>query len=57
MPYKIVYRPSGNKKPWKIINKDTGEQVGSSTTKKKAERSVNARLAGAHGAKLDKKKS
>jgi len=37
------------KKPWKIYNKDTGKLVGSSTSKKKAETSVRARLGGAHG--------
>jgi len=43
MPYKVV-RGSG-KKPWKIIRSDTGKQVGSSTTKAKAEASVRARYA------------
>lgn len=45
MPYKIVKRKG--KKPWKIINKDTGKQVGSSKTKKNAKSSVRARW-GAH---------
>ena len=44
MPYKIVKR--GGEKPFKIINKDTGKQVGSSTSRKKAEASVRARYAG-----------
>ena len=47
MPYRIVKRSGA--KPWKIISKDTGKIVGSSTTKKNAERSAHARLAGAHG--------
>jgi hypothetical protein len=55
MPYKIV--KGGGKKPHKIINKETGKQAGSSTSKAKAKASVRARLAGAHGAKLTGKKS
>ena len=47
MPYKIVKRSGA--KPWKIVAKDTGRLVGSSTSKKKAEASVRARLAGEHG--------
>ncbi|HVN67178.1 MAG TPA: hypothetical protein VMT55_02315 [Candidatus Sulfotelmatobacter sp.] len=47
MPYKVVKR-SGSK-PWKIIALDSGKIVGSSTSKKKAEASVHARLAGEHG--------
>lgn len=44
MPYKIIKR--GGKKPWKIINKNTGKVVGSSETKAKAQASVRARHAG-----------
>jgi len=44
MPYKVEKR-SGDK-PYKIINKDTGKTVGSSTSKVKAEASVRARYAG-----------
>lgn len=47
MPYRIVKRTGA--KPWKIINRDRNEVVGSSTSKKKAEASVRARLAGEHG--------
>ena len=47
MPYKIVKRTG--KKPWKIINKQTGKVVGSSTTKEKAQSSARARMAGEHG--------
>ena len=44
MPYAI--RHGSGKKPWKIVNKDTGKQVGSSKTKTKAQASVRARYAG-----------
>lgn len=44
MPYKIVKR-SGSK-PYKIINKRTGRQVGSSKTRSNAVKSVRARYAG-----------
>lgn len=47
MPYKVVKRTGA--KPWKIINIDRNEVVGSSTTKKLAESSVRARLAGEFG--------
>jgi len=47
MPYKIIKRSGA--KPWKIINKDTGKQVGSSTSETKAEASVRARLGASHG--------
>ena len=47
MPYKIVKRKG--KRPYKIINKETGKTVGSSTSKAKAEASVRARLAGEYG--------
>jgi hypothetical protein len=49
MPYTIIKRPGPN--PYKIINKNTGKQVGSSTSKKKAESSVRARHAGKHRGK------
>ncbi|MFA5034506.1 MAG: hypothetical protein WC500_01805 [Candidatus Margulisiibacteriota bacterium] len=48
MPYKIVKKGKGPK-PWKIINKETGELVGSSNTKTKAEASARARMAAHHG--------
>lgn len=44
MPYKIEHR-KGQKRPFKIINKNTGKVVGSSTSKKKAQASVRARYA------------
>jgi hypothetical protein len=47
MPYKIVKRTGA--KPWKIVNIDRNEVVGSSTTKKLAESSIRARLAGEFG--------
>jgi hypothetical protein len=46
MPYQIVKR--SGQRPYKIIKKDTGEVVGSSTHRKKAEASVRARQAGSH---------
>ena len=54
MPYKIVKRTGA--KPWKIVNKDRNEVVGSSTTKAKAEASARARMAGEHGFTFSKKK-
>lgn len=54
MPYKIENR--GGAKPFKIINKNTGKVVGSSTSRAEAQTSVNARLAGAHGWKGTKGK-
>lgn len=42
MPY-IVRKRGKGKRPWKIIKKDTGKVVGSSTSKSKAEASVRAR--------------
>lgn len=44
MPYKIVKR--GGARPWKIVKKDSGKVVGSSTSKAKAQASVRARYAG-----------
>jgi hypothetical protein len=46
MPYTIKYKPSGDARPWKIINKETGKTVDSSKTKKDAEASIRARYAG-----------
>jgi hypothetical protein len=54
MPYNIKKKPIKGKKDWAIINKNTGKIVGRSTTKKKAEASVRARLASEHGAKMRK---
>lgn len=47
MPY--VIRRRGGKKPYKIVNRNTGKVVGSSTSRAKAQRSVNARNASHHG--------
>lgn len=43
MPYKVVKR--GGSRPYKIVNKNTGKQVGSSKTKKAAQASIRARYA------------
>lgn len=40
MPFKIVKR--GGDRPFKIINKNTGKQVGSSKTRAKAEAFIRA---------------
>jgi hypothetical protein len=45
MPYKV--QKSGKK--YNIVNKNTGKVVGKSATKAKAQKSINARNAGAHG--------
>jgi len=41
MPYTV--RKGRGKKPWKIVNKTTGRQAGSSTSKAKAQRSARIR--------------
>lgn len=46
MPYKIV-RKKG-KRPWKIINKETGKVVGSSSSESEAKSSARARMAAEH---------
>ncbi len=48
MPYYVEKRTG--KRPWKIVKKDTGEVVGSSTTREESLASVRARYA-AEGAK------
>ena len=45
MPYTIRHVEGGSR-PWKIINTETREIVGTSKTKKDAEASVRARYAG-----------
>lgn len=45
MPYTIRNAKTGEK-PFKIINKNTGKIVGSSTSKAKAQASIRARYAG-----------
>lgn len=54
MPYKVVKRKGP--KPYKILRKDTGKAVGSSTSKAKALASVRARLSGEHGGMHGKRK-
>lgn len=54
MPYKIVKRTGA--RPWKVINLDRNEVVGSSVTKKMAEASARARLAGEHGGLVRRKR-
>ena len=44
MPYSIKH--GSGTRPWKIINKDTRKQVGSSKTKTVAQSAVRARYAG-----------
>jgi hypothetical protein len=51
MPYEIKKSGAG----YAIVNKNTGKVVGHSDTKAKAQSSVNARNAGAHGWKGTKK--
>ena len=41
MPYKV--QKGKGKKPYKIVNKNTGRQVGSSKSKKKAQASARIR--------------
>ncbi len=53
MPYDIVKRGAR----YAIVEKATGKTVGTSDTLEKAEASVRARLAGAHGWKATGKKS
>lgn len=48
MPYYVNKRGSGPK-PYKIINKDTGRVVGSSSSQEKALSSARARQASHHG--------
>jgi hypothetical protein len=48
MPYSVK-KSGGGAKPFKIVKKDTGKVVGSSTSKAKAEASVRARYANSKG--------
>lgn len=43
MPYAI--KKGSGSKPYKIVRKDTGKQVGSSTSRAKAQASIRARYA------------
>lgn len=45
MPYTIRY-VRGDKKPYKIVNKDRNQVVGSSKTRAKAKASIRARMSG-----------
>ena len=54
MPYKLKH--GSGAKPWKIINKATGKQVGSSKTKEEAQSSIKARMGSEHGWKPTGKK-
>ncbi len=47
MPYKIEKR--GGERPYKIIKKDTGKVVGSSTSRAMAEKAMKARYAHSKG--------
>jgi hypothetical protein len=47
MPYAI--RKGSGDRPYKIVNKETGKTVGTSTSKAAAQKSINARNAGKHG--------
>jgi hypothetical protein len=53
MPYGTKKNPQGG---YDIVKSDTGKKVGHSDTKAKAQSSINARNAGAHGWKGTKKK-
>lgn len=46
MPYSTRKSKSGG---YDIVNKNTGKKVGHSSSKAKAQKSINARNAGAHG--------
>ena len=52
MPWKV--KKGTGAKPWKIVRADTGEIVGSSKTKAKADASVRARYANTPEAKKKK---
>jgi hypothetical protein len=52
MPYAIHKQG----KQYAIINKNTGRVVGHSSSRAKAQKSINARNAASHGAKLGKAK-
>ena len=45
----VVVRRGSGAKPWKIVEKETGKVVGTSTSKEKAQSSANARNAVKHG--------
>ena len=45
----MPYTTRKTKKGYSIVNKNTGKVVGHSTSKAKAQKSINARNAGAHG--------
>ncbi len=47
MPYSV--RKGGKGKGYNIVNKQTGKTVGHSSSKSKAQKSINARNAAEHG--------
>ena len=53
MPVKVEKRKG--KRPWKIVEKNTGKVVGSALTKGNAQKSANARNASRHGWKPTKR--
>lgn len=48
MPYSIKF-VKGTKRPWKIVKRDTGKVVGSSTTQEMATSSMRARYGAEEG--------
>ena len=51
----VTVKKGSGSRPWKIVEKDTGKVVGSSTSKASAQKSANARNAARHGWKPSKK--
>jgi hypothetical protein len=49
MPWGVKHSPQKGPKDWAIVKKTTGEVVGRSTTKKKAQASIRARFASEYG--------
>ena len=54
MPYTV--KKGSGPRPWKIVRKDTGKVVGSSTSKAEAQASVRARYAAEGGYEMGKRK-
>lgn len=52
----VTVRKGKGRRPYKIINKNTGRVEGSSTSRAKAQRSANVRNAIGHGWKPSKKR-
>jgi len=53
----VKVRKGSGEKPWKIVEKETGKIVGSSTSEEKAQHSASARNAAKHGWKPTGKKA